>query len=200
MRRRSTSTGGDKGPPVMLFERRKDWEGWLDKHHDSSAGIWLRIGRKTAALQSISHAEALEVALCYGWIDGQRKSHDESSWLVKFAPRGAKSIWSKVNREKAQELIDRGQMRPSGLAAVESAKRDGRWEAAYDSPSNATVPADFQTALDEHPKARAFFATLNSRNRYAILFRLQTAKKEETRRRRIEEFVRMLEAREKLYP
>jgi uncharacterized protein YdeI (YjbR/CyaY-like superfamily) len=190
----------DKSLPVMLFKRRKDWEAWLDRNHDASAGIWLRLAKKTAGLQSISYDEALEVALCYGWIDSQKKRHDDSWFLQKFTPRGAKSIWSKVNRERAQELIDRGQMRPSGLAAVESAKRDGRWDGAYDSPSRATIPADFQAALDKHPEARAFFATLNSRNRYAILFRLQTAKREETRRRRVEEFIRMLEAHEKLYP
>ncbi|HET9223725.1 MAG TPA: YdeI/OmpD-associated family protein, partial [Roseiflexaceae bacterium] len=139
-------------------------------------------------------------ALCYGWIDGQKKSHDEASWLQKFTPRGAKSIWSKVNREKALSLIESGQMQPAGLAAVESAKQDGRWEAAYDSQSAAGVPDDLQAELDRNPTAKAFFSTLNSRNRYAILFRIQTAKKAETRAKRIQEFVGMLERHEKLYP
>src|SRR5262249_24343235 len=141
-----------------------------------------------------------EVALCYGWIDGQRKSYDESSWLQRFTPRGPKSIWSKINREKAQELIKSGQMKPAGLKAVESAKQDGRWDAAYDSPGSAPGPADFQAELDKNAEAKAFFATHNSRNRYAILFRIQTAKKAETRAARIRQFIRMLENHEKLHP
>jgi uncharacterized protein YdeI (YjbR/CyaY-like superfamily) len=140
------------------------------------------------------------VALCYGWIDGQKNSYDEDSWLQKFTPRGAKSVWSKINREKVAALTASGQMQPSGLRAVELAKQDGRWDAAYDSQSNATVPEDFQAALDASPQAKSFFATLNSVNRYAILFRIQTAKKAETRLKRIEQFIGMLERNEKLYP
>ena len=186
--------------PVVLFEHREDWAVWLDKNQAASSGVWLKLAKKASGLKSVSYAEALEVALCYGWIDGQKKSYDESSWLQKFTPRGVKSIWSKVNREKAQELIRSGQMKPAGLKAVESARQDGRWEAAYDSPGSATVPSDFQAELDKNVKAKAFFATLNSRNRYAILFRIQTAKKAETRIKRIEQFIRMLEKNEKLYP
>ena len=163
-------------------------------------GIWLKIARTSSALVSVSYAEALEIALIYGWIDGQKKSFDESAWLQKFTPRGDRSIWSKVNREKAEALIRTGRMQPAGLHAVEQAKQDGRWEAAYDSPSQAKVPEDFQAALEKNPAASDFFTTLNSRNCYAILHRIQTAKKAETRARRIEEFIEMLAKHEKLYP
>jgi uncharacterized protein YdeI (YjbR/CyaY-like superfamily) len=186
--------------PVILFEQPKDWADWLDKQHGSAAGLWLRLAKKDSGIQSVTYQEALEVALCYGWIDGQKKSYDESSWLQKFTPRGAKSIWSKINREKAEKLIESGQMKPAGLKAVEAAKQDGRWEAAYDSFSSATVPDDFQAELDKNGEAKAFFDTLNRQNRYAILFRIQTAKKAETRAKRIRQFIEMLEKKEKLYP
>jgi uncharacterized protein YdeI (YjbR/CyaY-like superfamily) len=192
------STGDER--PVILFAQQQEWATWLDANHATSPGVWLRIAKKAADIDSVSYAEALETALCYGWIDGQKKAYDDSSWLQKFTPRGAKSIWSKINREKAQQLIERGQMKPAGLVAVERAKQDGRWDAAYDSSSSASVPDDFQAALDQHPRAKAFFATLNSANRYAILFRIQTAKKAETRTKRIEQFIRMLENREMLHP
>jgi uncharacterized protein YdeI (YjbR/CyaY-like superfamily) len=142
----------------------------------------------------------VEVALCYGWIDGQEKGLDESAWLQKFTPRGSRSIWSKINRTKADELIKNGRMQPAGLAAIDRAKQNGQWEAAYDSHRTATVPNDLQAALNHHPKAKSFFATLDSANRYAILWRLQTAKKAETRARRIEQFVTMLENHEKIHP
>jgi uncharacterized protein YdeI (YjbR/CyaY-like superfamily) len=143
----------------------------------------------------VSYDEAVEVALCYGWIDGQSKSYDESSWLQKFTPRRTKSIWSKINREKVERLIKNGQMKPAGLQAIESAKQDGRWDAAYDLTVLPPLPSDFQAELDKNPAAQAFFATLNSQNRYAILFRIQTAKKAETRAKRIEQLIRMLEIR-----
>ncbi|MCL4300685.1 MAG: YdeI/OmpD-associated family protein [Anaerolineae bacterium] len=193
-----SSPSGDL--PIILFEGQKEWADWLDQHHAESAGIWLRLAKKASGIQSVSYDEAVEVALGYGWIDGQKKSYDEASWLQKFTPRGAKSIWSKINREKAERLIASGQMKPAGLRAVEAAKQDGRWEAAYDSQSRATVPDDFQAELDKHAEAKAFFATLNSANRYAILWRIQTAKKAETRARRIQQFIEMLEKGEKLYP
>ena len=142
----------------------------------------------------------MEVALCYGWIDGQKKSYDEESWLQRFTPRGPKSIWSKINRARAQELIERGHMQAPGLAAIENAKENGHWEAAYDSHLTAVQPDGFQVALDLSPKAKAFFATLNSQNRYAILFRIQTAENDDTRQKRIARFIRMLENHEKLYP
>ena len=186
--------------PVIMFKHPKDWADWLDKNHAVSSGLWLRLAKKAAGLESVNYDEALEVALCYGWIDGQKKSCDDSSWLQKFTPRGAKSIWSKINRAKAEKLIENGQMKPAGLLAVECARQAGRWEAAYDSQSEATVPLDFQTSLNGNAQAKAFFATLDSRNRYAILFRIQTAKKAETRARRIEQFIKMLEQNEKVYP
>ena len=186
--------------PKRLFKSKAEWTEWLDKNHAKSTGIWLRLAKKDSGLKSVSYKEALDTALCYGWIDGQKKPEDERTWLQRFVPRSPKSIWSKINREKAQALIASGEMKPSGLAAIESAKKDGRWEAAYDSPSKATVSADFQTAIDASPRAKAFFATLESRNRYAVLWRIQTAKKPETRARKIREFIGMLERGEKLHP
>ena len=185
--------------PTILFETPEDWVAWLDKHADAD-GVWMRLAKKASGIQSIDYAQALEVALCYGWIDGHKKSYDEESWLQKFTPRRAKSIWSKINREKAQTLIDSGRMQPAGLRAVEAAQQDGRWEAAYDSQSNATVPDDFQAALDANEVAKNFFDTLNRVNRYALLFRIHQAKRPETRAKRIQEFVAMLERNEKIYP
>ncbi len=185
--------------PVILFERQEDWVDWLDTYHTNSPGLWLRLAKKASGMQSVTYAEALDVALCYGWIDSQKKSYDDSTWLQKFTPRGAKSIWSKINKEKALQLINDDRMKPTGLEAVERARQDGRWDAAYDSPSGATVPDDFQAALDENAEAHVFFSTLDRQNRYAILFRIQTAKKAETRAKRIRQFVEMLEKKEKLY-
>jgi len=186
--------------PVLLCENPQAWATWLDENQATSPGIWLQIAKKGASYTSVSYAEALEVALCYGWIDGQKQSFDEAAWLQKFTRRGPKSIWSKINREKAEALIQSGKMQPTGLAAIERAKQNGQWDAAYDSHSKATVPDDLQAALDQNAEAKAFFATLNSNNRYAILFRIQTAKKAETRAKRIEQFVQMLERHEKIYP
>jgi uncharacterized protein YdeI (YjbR/CyaY-like superfamily) len=189
-----------KDLPVTPFKDQQAWSVWLDANHATSSGLWIRFAKKASGKPSVSYAEALDVALCYAWIDGQSKSYDESTWLQKFTPRGTRSIWSKINREKAQALISDGRMQPAGLAEVERAKQDGRWEAAYDSPRAASVPADLQAALDRSPQATAFLTTLNSHNRFAILFRIQTAKKPETRASRIEQFIRMLENHEKLYP
>ncbi|MFL6193682.1 MAG: YdeI/OmpD-associated family protein [Thermoanaerobaculia bacterium] len=186
--------------PVLLFKRPEDWAAWLDKNHESSSGIWMRLAKKASALESVTYAEALEEALRHGWIDGQKKAYDEESWLQKFTRRGKKSIWSKINREKAEELIRDGRMQPPGLAEVERARADGRWDGAYDSQKSAAVPEDFQAALDGNPRAKAFFATLESYNRYAILFRIQTAKKAETRARNIQRFIEMLERHEKVHP
>jgi uncharacterized protein YdeI (YjbR/CyaY-like superfamily) len=147
----------------------------------------------------VSYKEALDVALCYGWIDGQKKPEDEKTWLQRFVPRSDKSIWSKINREKALGLIACGDMKAAGLEAIEKAKKNGRWEAAYDSPSGATVPEDFQAALDRNAKAKAFFEKLDRANRYAMLWRIQTVKKAETRARKIQEFVGMLERGEKIH-
>jgi uncharacterized protein YdeI (YjbR/CyaY-like superfamily) len=186
--------------PVALFRDQDEWTSWLDSNHATAPGVWLRIAKKGSALVSVSISEALDAALCYGWIDGQRNSLDADSYLQKFTPRTKRSVWSKVNRENVARLIRSGAMRPGGLAAVEAAKADGRWERAYDSPRSSKVPADLQTALDESPQAKAFFETLKSNNRYAVLYRVQTAVKPETRGRRIREFIAMLERGETLYP
>jgi len=186
--------------PELHFKNQKAWAAWLDKHHAKSPGVWLKLAKKGSEIPSVSYSEALEEALRYGWIDGQKQAYDESFWLQRFTPRGPRSIWSKVNRDKVEELIRSGRMKPAGLAAVERAKQKGQWEAAYDSQSRASVPGDFQAALDRNPKAKAFFATLNSANRYAVLWRIQTAKKAETRDKRIEQFIGMLERGEKLHP
>jgi uncharacterized protein YdeI (YjbR/CyaY-like superfamily) len=186
--------------PVLLFSSRKEWAAWLDANHETSSAVWLRIAKKASGLQSVSYAEALDAALCYGWIDGQRKSESETTWLQRFIRRGKKSIWSKINREKVLSLIETGEMKPAGLREMERAKEDGRWETAYDSFSRAEVPPDFQAALDKNSRAKAFFATLNTRNRYAFLFRIQTAKRPETRQRRIAEFAAMLAKKETFHP
>jgi len=185
--------------PIILFENPQAWADWLEAQHATVGGVWLKLAKKDTGIPSITYAEALEMALCYGWIDGQKKGLDERFWLQKFTPRRAKSIWSKINREKAEALIANGAMKPSGLREVEGAKLDGRWESAYDSQSNAVLPADFQAALDQSPSAQAFFTTLNSANRYAFLFRIQTAKKAETRERNIRKFIGMLERGEKFH-
>ena len=184
----------------LAFEDARAWEAWLEKEHASCPGVWLRIAKSSAGVPSVQYPQALDVALCYGWIDGVKRRIDDDYWVQKFTPRAARSIWSKVNREKVQALIDAGRMRPAGLREIDRAKSDGRWEAAYDPASKATVPEDLQAALDASPAALAFYRTLNSQNRYAILHRTQTAKKAETRARRIAQFVQMLERGEKLHP
>ena len=186
--------------PIVLFADRTEFQAWLSAHHASQPGLWLRIAKAAAPLRSVTYAEALDVALCFGWIDGQKKSYDADSFLQKFTPRQKRSPWSKRNREHAERLIAAGEMHPAGLAAVAAAKADGRWDRAYDSAGTATVPEDLRAALDEHPQASAFFETLTGANRYAILYRVQTAVKPETRARRIAEFVAMLQRRETLHP
>ena len=179
--------------PILPFANKKKWADWLARQHDKSAGMWLKFAKKGTGIPSVTYEEALDVALCYGWIDGQKKGFDDQYWLQKFTPRGKKSIWSKINTEKAEKLIARGEMRPAGLKAIEAAKQDGRWDAAYESQKNISVPEDFLSALEKDKKAKAFFATLSGANRYAFLFRIQTAKKAETREKRIRQFVEMLE-------
>ena len=187
-------------PPILVFANKKKWADWLARQHDKSTGVWLKLAKKGSEIPSVTYDEAVEVALCYGWIDGQKKGFDDKYWLQKFTPRGPKSIWSKINTEKAQKLIKSGAMRPAGLKAIEGAKQDGRWDAAYESQKNISVPDDFQAALDKNAKAKAFFTTLNSVNRYAILFRIHNVKSAETRTKRIQQFVGMLEKGEKLHP
>jgi uncharacterized protein YdeI (YjbR/CyaY-like superfamily) len=185
--------------PVRLFATQAEWAAWLKENHRGSQGLWLRLAKKGAGLRSVKYGEALEIALCYGWIDGQKRGESEQAWLQRFLPRSAKSIWSKINRDKANALIAAGRMKPAGLEAVERARNDGRWDAAYDSPKTARVPQDFQGALDARPRAREFFQSLDGANRYALLFRIQTVKKAETRARKIREFVEMLERRERIH-
>lgn len=198
---RAMSEGARKAAdPVIFLATRDAWEEWLEENHADVPGVWFRIPRKGSGLDGVDYAQALESALCYGWIDGQKKKLDERSWLQRFTPRRPGSRWSKVNREKATDLIERGRMRPAGLREVERARADGRWEAAYAAQSEATVPDDLRAALDAAPQARDFFATLDSHNRYAILYRVQDARKPETRAARIEKFVAMLAERKKLHP
>ena len=185
--------------PVRVFKDAAAWEAWLDRYHAKSAGLFVRIAKKASNVESVSYAEALDVALCYGWIDGQKRAFDEATWLQKFTPRGKRSIWSKINRENVRRLIESGRMQSSGLEAVERAKANGQWDSAHDSHRTARVPDDFQRALDAHPRAKAFFATLNSANRYAILFRIQTVKRAETRAKKIEQFIGMLERHEAIH-
>ena len=196
----ATQSRSQDEPMVKLFESKREWALWLKKEHGQSQGLWLRLAKKKSKLNSVTYAEALEVALCYGWIDGQKRPESEEAWLQRFLPRSGKSIWSKINRAKALELIANGEMKPAGMEAIENAKKNGRWETAYDSPSTATVPDDFQVALDAHPRALAFFHSLNRANRYAVLWRIQTVKKAETRARKIEYFIGMLERGEKVHP
>jgi len=184
--------------PVVPFGSAAAWEAWLEEHHAASEGLWLKISKKDSGIESVSYAEALDVALCYGWIDGQKGRFDEKFWLQRFTPRRPRSKWSKVNREKVAGLIEAGRMKPAGLREVEKAKSDGRWEAAYEPQSRATVPDDLRRALDENREASAFFETLDGANRYAILYRIADAKRPEARARRIEKYVAMLAERKKL--
>jgi uncharacterized protein YdeI (YjbR/CyaY-like superfamily) len=188
------------GLPVVSFASPREWEDWLEENHAAPSGIWIKIAKKDAGIESVRYPDVLETALCFGWIDGRREALDECFFLQRFTPRRRRSTWSRVNREKAERLIAAGKMRPAGLAEVERAKADGRWEAAYESQRRIAVPGDLQRELDARPKARAFFSQLNSQNRYAILYRLQDAKKPETRARRLANFVAMLEAGQTIYP
>ncbi len=185
--------------PLKTFREADAWAKWLERNH-SKPGLWLRFAKKGSGHKTLTFAEAVEVALCYGWIDSRGKSGGPEWTLGRFTPRSKRSIWSKINQEKVAQLIANERMRPPGLAEVERAKADGRWERAYDPPSRSTVPPDLQKALDINAKAKKAFAALNSTNRYAILFRIQTAKKDDTRAKRIKEFVAMLARGEKLYP
>jgi len=185
---------------ILDAESQSAWADWLKENHAKSAGVWLRLAKKGSGVQSVTYDEAIESALCFGWIDGQKKGYDEATWLQKMTPRGPRSIWSKINRDKAEVLIANGSMKPAGLDAIERARKGGQWDAAYDSQKGSTLPADLQAELDKSKAARDFFATLNSVNRYAILHRIQTAVKPETRAKRIQKFVEMLERNEKIHP
>lgn len=185
---------------TSFFESAEAFEAWLAQHHDSSPGIWLKLRRKARGVVALDYTQALDVALCYGWIDGQKAALDENFWLQRFTPRRARSKWSRINRDKVAALTEQGRMRPPGVAEVERAKADGRWEAAYAGARTAQVPDDLAEALAANPAAAGFFEELDRQNRYAILYRVQDAKKAETRARRIEKYVTMLARGEKIYP
>jgi uncharacterized protein YdeI (YjbR/CyaY-like superfamily) len=190
----------DDGLPQLSFASAPEWEAWLEENHDSSKGVWLRLAKKGSGIASVTIGEALEACLCFGWIDGRREALDDHYYLQRYTQRRPRSKWSRINVEKVAELTAAGRMRPAGLAEVERAKADGRWAAAYESPKRMGVPDDLQRELAARPAAREFFDGLDSRNRYAILYRLADAKRPETRARRLAKFVAMLEAEERLYP
>ncbi|OAH12663.1 YdeI/OmpD-associated family protein [Streptomyces jeddahensis] len=190
---------GPQPEPTHRFADQGAWTAWLEEHHDRSTGVWLRIAKKGTGETTVTAPQALDVALCFGWIDGQRKREDDTYFLQRYCPRRPRSAWSQINREKVRVLTERGLMRPAGLREVERAKADGRWDAAYAGQAAATVPEDLQAALDADPVAAAFYAGLDSRNRYALYHRLQTAKRPETRARRLAQFVEMLREGRKFY-
>ncbi|MER6559253.1 YdeI/OmpD-associated family protein [Streptomyces sp. NPDC001027] len=185
---------------IVAFESAEAFQEWLGENHAVSPGIWLKLRKKGPGITALDYSQALDVALCHGWIDGQKAKFDDEWWLQRFTPRKPSSKWSKANRDKVAALVEQGRMRPAGQAEVDRAKADGRWEAAYDGAKTATVPDDPTAALTADPAAAAFFETLDRQNRYAILYRIQDAKKAETRARRIEKYVAMLAKGEKLHP
>lgn len=186
--------------PILLFTDQPAFETWLTSHQSDQKGVWIKLAKKGSGITTINYDQAVESALCYGWIDSQASSFDDKLYLQKFTPRKSKSKWSKLNTEKAEALIASGRMQPSGYHQVELAKADGRWAAAYDPQSQISIPDDFQSAMDENQRAQEFFSSLNSINRYAILHRLQEAKKPETRASRIKKFIEMLANNQKIYP
>ncbi|CAN5204749.1 YdeI/OmpD-associated family protein [soil metagenome] len=185
--------------PILFFENQNAWEEWLENNHHSSTGIWIKFHKKDSKMPSMYYPQAVEGALCYGWIDGQARKYDEHSYLQRFTPRRPKSVWSKINTQHIERLQKAGKMKPAGLKAVEEAKKDGRWEQAYDSPTNMKLPTEFLKRLEENKKAKAFFETLNKTNVFAIGYRLQTAKKPETLENRIQKILTMLEKGEKFH-
>lgn len=187
------------GLPVILFESQAAFEAWLASQPPDAKGAWLRVAKKNASFESLTKAEAIDAALCHGWIDGQLDKYDEQSWLIRFTPRKARSQWSQVNRARAEALIAEGRFLPSGLKQVDQARADGRWDKAYAPASKAQVPEDLQAALEASPAAATFFATLTGANRYAILYRIGAVKRPETRARKIADYVAMLERGETLH-
>ncbi|MDQ0087689.1 uncharacterized protein YdeI (YjbR/CyaY-like superfamily) [Paenibacillus anaericanus] len=186
--------------PILYCEDELSFEHWLGDNLDSSPGIWLQIAKKDSGMISVTYKEALDIALCYGWIDSQKEKLDEVFWIQRFTPRKPSSIWSKVNKEKAELLIAKGRMKPSGFKTIETAKQNGQWDKAYESQRNASLPEDLAIELERNTKAKTFYDSLDSQNKYAILFRIHQAKKQETRMKRIQQFVAMLEKGETLYP
>ncbi|HEY0452411.1 YdeI/OmpD-associated family protein [Actinophytocola sp.] len=190
--------GEKNGLPIIAFAGQAEFAAWLAEHADTR-GVWIRVAKKGTGIASVNHDDALEIALRYGWIDGTAQRVDDVYYVQKFTPRTARSRWSKINRASAERMIAAGEMTPAGMREVEAARADGRWEATYAGPAGSTVPDDLQAALDANPRAAAFFATLTSKNRYAILYRVEEAKRAETRARRIEKFVGMLERGETIH-
>jgi len=185
--------------PILIFKTANEWQKWMAKNYASSKGVWLRFYKKASGIPSLTYPEAVEVSLCYGWIDGQANKYDENSYLQRFTPRRPKSIWAKKNIERVTRLIASGKMKPSGLKEIEAAKADGRWEMAYDSPATMEIPNDFLKELSKNPKAKTFFGTLNKTNIYSITWRLQTAKKPETRQKRMKAIIEMLSKKQKFH-
>jgi uncharacterized protein YdeI (YjbR/CyaY-like superfamily) len=188
------------GLPVLAFASSAEWEAWLEAQPTTSKGVWLKLAKAASGIPSVSKQEAIDGALCHGWIDGQLDKFDADHWLIRFTPRRPNGRWSQDNRERTLALIKLGRMRPAGMRAIEQAKRAGLWEAAYAPQSRATVPEDLQSVLDRSPRAKRHFDQLDGRNRYAILYRVQDAKKPETRAQRIEKYVAMLARGETIYP
>jgi uncharacterized protein YdeI (YjbR/CyaY-like superfamily) len=188
------------GLPVLSFSSPEEWWHWLEVNHADSDGLWIAIAKQASGIESVRYPDVLDHAICFGWIDGRRERLDEERFLQRFTPRRARSRWSRINREKAEGLIESGLMRPAGLEEVEKARADGRWERAYEPQRDAAVPEDLQRELDANPRAAAFFVTLSAQNRYSILYRLGEARRAETRARRLSDFVAMLEAGETLHP
>ena len=186
--------------PVIAFKSQQAWDAWLTSQPAQSKGLWLKLAKKSSGIASVSKAEAVDTALCHGWIDGQLDSFDDDYWLIRFTPRQSASKWSEKNRALALQLVELGRMQPAGLNEIERAQKDGRWNAAYAPQSTAQVPDDLRTALAKNQKAKSFFETLDSTNRYAILHRIHDAKKPETRMARIEKYVTMLIERKTIYP
>lgn len=189
-----------KDLPVLPFPDAPSWERWLERNHADTPGLWLKLAKRASGIATVSYAEAVEVALCFGWIDSQKAGWDELWFLQRFTPRRARSRWSRANRDKAQELESEGRLRPAGAREVELARADGRWEAAYVGQASAQAPADLQRELDRDPRAREFFESLESHNRYAIVYRIEEARRPQTRAQRVERFMKMLRAGEKLHP
>jgi uncharacterized protein YdeI (YjbR/CyaY-like superfamily) len=185
--------------PVLEFKSQADWERWLDKNQSRTDGVWLKYAKKDSGIKTLNHSEAIDAALCYGWIDSQAKGFDEKYYLVKFTPRRAKSVWSKINVERAARLIAEGKMKPAGLAQVEAAKTDGRWERAYAGQATAEIPEDFKAALAKNKKAAEFFESLTKANKYAFIWRLHHVKRPETRAANIEKYVQMLAQGQKFH-
>ena len=186
--------------PRHFFATDAEWEAWLERYHVAAPGVWVPIAKKGSGLASVRYPEVLETALCFGWIDARRQRLDDTHFLQRFTPRRARSRWSQINRAKAEALIRAGRMRPAGQAEVDAAKADGRWQAAYAPQRAAEIPPDLQRELDARPAAAEFFAQLSSQNRYSIIYRLQDAKRADTRARRLQKFVAMLEARDSVHP